>query len=299
MLLGKEGPGPSSGQVDAASVNNGIGPRKVDKLKHAHAPSGGIAVAPVQLDPISGDNDDLAGQQIPLKHGAHRVKGAGFGGKHDLPAGPPAHAQGPEAVGVPGGDELSGRGDDQGIGPLNPVHGGGDGGLDGAAAQTLLNDDIGDHLRVGAGVEDGALLFQLVPQLHGVGQVAVVGKGHAALVVIDDQGLNIALVVRTGGGIAHMAHHNVAQTQSGQVLRGEHLVDKARVPVGGEYAVIVDDNAGALLAPVLEGKKAVVGKGGQIRSLVGKDAKDAAFFMNVAFFYGCQITVRHGLRASS
>ena len=256
-------------------------------------------MAPVQLDAFRGDNDDLSGQQVPLKHGAHRVQRAGFGGKDDPSVLPPAHAQGPEAVGVPGGDELCGRGDDQRIGPLDPVHGGGDSGLDGAAAQPFLNDDIGNDFGVGAGVEDGALLFQLVPQLHGVGQVAVVGKSHAALVMVDDQGLDVALVVRTGGGVAHVAHHNVAQAQRGQMLRGEHLVDQARVPVRGEHAVIVDDDAGALLAPVLEGKKAVIGEGGQVRGLVGKDAKDAAFFVNVAFFYGCQITVRHGLRASS
>ena len=299
MLLRQEGPGPLSGQVHAASVDNGVGPRKVDKLKHAHAPLCRVAVAPVQLDALGGDNDDLPGQQVPLKHGAHRVQGAGFGSKDDLSAGPSAHAKGPEAMGIPGGDQLCGRGDDQRIGPLDPIHGGGDGSLDGAAAQPFLHDNVGNDLGIGAGVEDGALLFQLVPQLKGVGQVAVVGKSHTAFMVVDDQGLNIALVIRAGGGVAHMAHHDVALAQGGQMLRGEHLVYQTRIPESGEYAIVVKDDTCALLAPVLQGEKAVVGKGRQVRSLLGKDAKDAAFFMNVAFFGCCQITVRHGLRASS
>ena len=117
-------------------------------------------------------------------------------------------------------------------------------------------------------MEDGALLFQPVPQLHGVCQIAVMGKGHAALMVVDDQGLDVALVIRAGGGITHMAYHDIALAQGSQMLRCEYLVHKARIPEGCEYAVIIDDDTGALLSPVLEGEKAVVSKGGQIRGMV-------------------------------
>ena len=45
-------------------------------------------------------------------------------------------------------------------------------------AQPLLDDQIGNDFRVCGGVEDGALLLQLVAQRHRVGEVAVVGQSH-------------------------------------------------------------------------------------------------------------------------
>ena len=94
--------------------------------------------------------------------------------------------------------------------------------------------------------------------------------------------LNVALVVGAGGAVAHVAHGDVAGAQGLEPFPGEHLADQAHVPPGGKEAVVVHHNAGALLAPVLQGIECVIGVGGHIRGGFGKDAEDAALLVNVA-----------------
>ena len=203
-------------------------------------------------------------------------------------------------MGVPDGDELGGRGDHQGIGPLDPAHGGGDGILDGGGLQPLLDDDVGDDLRIRGGLENGAPALQLLPQLVGVGQVAVVGQGHAALVVVHQDGLDVALVVGPGGAVAHVAHGDGPRAQRAEPLCREHVVHQPHVPVGGEDPVVVHRDAGALLPPVLEGIQGVVGQGGHIGSLRRVHAEHAALLVDVAGReHGADLTPRHGPAASS
>lgn len=71
--------------------------------------------------------------------------------------------------------------------------------------QSLLHDDVGDDLAVGRGLEDGAAAFKLLSQLAGVRQIAVVRERHAALEVVHQNGLDVALVVAAGRAVAHMA----------------------------------------------------------------------------------------------
>ena len=59
-------------------------------------------------------------------------------------------------------------------------------------------------------MEDGAALLQPVSQLIGIGQIPVVGQGHPAFMVIDDDGLGVALAVGAGGSIADVSHDDVA-----------------------------------------------------------------------------------------
>ena len=92
-------------------------------------------------------------------------------------------------------------------------HGGGDGRLDGGGVQPLLHNDIGNDLGIRGGVENGAAALQLLPQLLGVGEVAVVGQRHAALEMVHQNGLDVPLVVAAGGAVAHMAHGDAAGSQ--------------------------------------------------------------------------------------
>ena len=125
------------------------------------------------------------------------------------------------------------------------------------------------------------------------------GQGHAALVVVDDQGLHVALVVRAGGGVAHMAHGDVAAAQGLQPLRREHIVYKAHIPVGTENAVVIDHHAGAFLAPVLQGEQTVVHQTGQVCRFRGIDAENAAFLVQVAVFPKVLLSLHHDPSASS
>ena len=194
---------------------------------------------------------DLAGLDVPLELCADGVQRAGFRGEHDVPVFQSAHAQRAEPVGVPGGDELTGGGKHQRVSSLNAVHGGVDRLLDGGLAQPLLHEDVGDDLRVGGGLKNGAFRLQLLAQFVGVGEIAVVSQSHAALMVIDQNGLNIALVVAAGGAVPHMAYGNVALSQRRETLRREHVAHQSYVPIGGEHPVVVHHNAAALLSPVL------------------------------------------------
>ena len=239
-------------------------------------------MAGIGLDAAAVRHHDLTGADVPLEPGAHGVQRAGLGGEYHRPVLEPAHAQRAEPVGIPGGDELGGGGDHQGIGALDPVHGGGHGLLDGGGPQALLDDDVGDDLRVRGGLEDGAPALQLGAQLVGVGEVSVVGQGHAALVVVDQDGLDIALVVAAGGTVADVAHGDVAGAQRPEPLLGEDLAHEAHVPVGGEDTVVVDGDARALLAPVLQGIKRVIRQGGHVGRGLRIHAEDAALLVDVA-----------------
>ena len=299
MLQGQEGPGPLPGHVDAGPVDDGVRPGKVDELKHAQALFRLSAVGVDGLHAGLVRHHDLPGQDVPLKLGADGVQGAGLGGEHHAPVLQAAHAQRPEAVGVPDGDELGGGGDHQGVGPLDPVHGGGDSVLDRGGLQPLLDDDVGDDLRIRGGLENGAPALQLLPQLVGVGQVAVVGQGHAALVVVHQDGLDVALVVGPGGAVAHVAHGDGAGAQGAEPLLRKHVVHQPHIPVGGEKPVIVHYDARALLPPVLQGIQGIVGQGGHVGGLRGIDAEDPALLMQVPLRRGRGVSPHRGPAGAS
>ena len=75
----------------------------------------------------------------------------------------------------------------------------------------------------------------------------------------DRNGLDVALVVRTGGTVAHMADGDVAKPQRAKPLLGKHIADQTHVPPGAEQAVIVDNDTGTFLSAVLKGVQSVIG----------------------------------------
>ena len=100
-------------------------------------------------------------------------------------------------------------------------------------------------------MENGALELQLGPELGGVGQIAVVGQGHAALDMVDQHGLGVAAAAGAGGAVAHVAHGHIALSQALEDRGGEHLAHETHVLEGLEEAVVIDHDAAALLPPVL------------------------------------------------
>ena len=156
------------GVVDANTVDNGIRAGKIDVFKNAQLFRRRAAVGCVGMDAglIKGEN--LTGQQIPLKLRAHSMKGAAFRGDN---VGAVLHfsvAQRAEAMGIPHGDELGGGHHDQRKSALQPVHRPADRRLDGLSGDSLPGNHIGDGLRVGGGVENGAGQLQLPPELKRV-----------------------------------------------------------------------------------------------------------------------------------
>ena len=124
------------------------------------------------------------------------------------------------------------------------------------------------------------------------------GQGHAALIVVDQNGLHIALVVAAGGAVAHMTHGNVSLAQRIQPLLGEHLADQTHIPVRSKYSVIIHHNARALLSAVLQRIQGIIGQRGYIGRLLGIDAENSALLVDVPVA-PIHISAHHGPAVSS
>ena len=125
-----------------------------------------------------------------------------------------------------------------------------------------------------------------IPMGHGEKSVYLVMK-HMELT--DDE----ALAIRW-----HMAHGDGAGPQLRQALPGKHLVHQSHIPVGGKHAIVIDNNSGALLSPVLQGVQRVIGIGRHIGGLRRSNAEHAAFFMDMAL-PAPALSPRHGSAAAS
>ena len=81
--------------------------------------------------------------------------------------------------------------------------------------------------------------------------------GQRALDIVDDERLCVFAVARAGGGVAHMAHADIA-VQAIETLLVEYLVYKAHVLVVIHLAFgalgVADGDAAAFLSAVLQGK---------------------------------------------
>ena len=185
-------------------------------------------------------------------------------------------------MGITRGDELLRAHDHQRIRALNALHGAQHGLLDAFAPQPLLRDDIGDDLGIAGGVEDRASQLQLLAQLPGVNEVAVMAQSQGALEVIDQQGLGIAAALGAGGAVAAVAHGHAALMELFQHITGKNLVDQTHVLVAVDHAVVVDGDAAALLPAMLQGVEGVVGGGHHAGfSVLEVDTEYAAFLMQL------------------
>jgi len=223
MPPGQARPRPDPGGVDVHPVDDGVRPGKIDILKDTGTLFGLSAVVADAAGAVFIEHHYFTRLQVADKAGLQRVQRAAFGGHDRTAVRRSAVAQRAEAPLVPNGDELGRGHDHQRIRALYPVHGPVDGGFDGGRGDALLGDDVGDDLGVAGGVEDGALHFQLLPQLHGVHKIAVVGQSHAALDVVHHYRLAILSAGAAGGAVAHVSHGHGTLWEEVQHRLCEHL----------------------------------------------------------------------------
>ena len=76
-----------------------------------------------------------------------------------------------------------------------------------------------------------------------------------------------------------MPHGNGALGEFLKRFPIEHIGKKPQILVHGKYTVVIDDDAAALLSPMLKGKKPIVAKTCQILYGWRINAEYAAFFM--------------------
>ena len=150
-----------------------------------------------------------------------------------------------------------------------------------------MQDDLG----VGGRLADGAGGDQLAPQGQRVGEVAVVGDGEAAGVEIGEQRLHVAQDGVAGGGVAVVAERDVAPQAADDVGLVEVVADEAEAALGMEMAAVEGDDAGRLLAAVLQGVQAERGERRGV--LVAEDAEDAALLAQAI------VVARPGCRAAT
>ena len=99
--------------------------------------------------------------------------------------------------------------------------------------------------------------------------------GEAAGVEIGEQRLHVAQDGVAGGGVAVVAERDVALEAADDVGLVEVVADEAEAALGVEVGAVEGDDAGGLLAAVLQGVQA---ERGQRRGvLVAEHAEDAAF----------------------
>ena len=282
--LGQYLPGPQTGGVDGHPANDRVGPGKVDVLKDA---GGGLrfsAVLPAGYDAILGKHQNLSWLQVTDKFRPYSGQSAALGGGHITPVLHFSIAQRAKAVGVPGADQLLRGHEHQRVGPLQSVHGRTERSLNRGGAQPLPGDDVGDDLGIAGTMEDSSRQLQLVSKLGCIAQISVVRQGHMSFLVIDLDGLAVAPVGGPGCAVAGMAHRHSPLGQPVQRLAGKDLPHQPQVLAGGEYPVVVDHNAAALLSTVLEGIQAVISQTAHVRRPGSNHSKDTAFLMDTHFY---------------
>ena len=135
-------------------------------------------------------------------------------------------------------------------------------------------DQVDDHLGIGSRLEQTTLLDQLAAERERVGQVAVVPERQAAEREVGVQRLDVAQQRRARGRVADVADRGVTGQRADHRLVAEVIADQPERPVAVEHPTVEADDAGRLLAAVLQGVQAEHGVGRGV--VVAVDAEHAA-----------------------
>ncbi len=136
----------------------------------------------------------------------------------------------------------------------------------------------------GAGLERNALRLELVAQLGGVDEVAVVGEGDGVLAARPGERLGVLPGGRAGRGVAHVTD-GVRAGEPGEDLLVEDLRDEAHVFDDRDLALVGHRDAGALLAAMLQGVEPEEGEPGDVAAR-GEDAEHAATVVKAIAAHG-------------
>ena len=102
------------------------------------------------------------------------------------------------------------------------------------------------------------MVLKVAAELMGVHDVAVVGNGEVAGVVVEEERLHVLDASASGGGVAHVAYGHIAR-EALDVVAVENLRDKAFSLDSVELSVLVaGHDSASLLASVLQGVKSVI-----------------------------------------
>ena len=269
---------PAPHPVHGAVKHRAVGPGEVDELEHAAAVR--LRRQPRQLvQPRALDAEEIPGLELAHGRRPRDVEGARLGG-YDPAASEPAKDEGPEAPGIDDGVQRPADGDHERVGALHTLE---------RIEQLVLGlarlgarNQVNQDLAVRRALEDRALGDEVRAQLHGVGQVAVVGEGERPFAVAREHRLGVGQHGRARGRVAGVPDRDVTG-QAAQDPFGEEIRDEAHAAVRPGFASGVQrDDAGRLLSPVLQAVQTQIRDAGRVGDTCNAD--DAA---HVAFSLPC------------
>jgi hypothetical protein len=94
--------------------------------------------------------------------------------------------------------------------------------------------------------------LKLTLDLEGIDDIAVVGQRQSSVMALDQDRLSIAKAAAAGGGVTGMADSQFTG-KTVKVLLTESLSNQPHFGMNVDVLAVGGSNAGALLAPVLEG----------------------------------------------
>ena len=278
--------------MDALAVDDGVRTCEVDVLEDA---AGLLLVRRerIRLETVLVDDDHLTRQDIAHELSADDIEAASL--RREDPAALLcfADAERTEPLRIAGADELLLRHDGQAIAALDHLEA-----LDDALLDRLLvgaRDKVHNDFRIDGRLEDRALLLEVMADLSGIRQIAVVGKRDLAARIVDEQRLRVSEQARARRRIAHMADGN-ALILHVRDLMAEYFIDEAHAARHIHPGAIRDGDAGTLLPAMLQGVEAEIRQTGDIFRM-GVHAVNAAFLFPLRFWVVAIII--HGCSASS
>ncbi len=243
-----------TGGMDALTVDDGVRTCEIDVLENAGSELLALAEL-VRFEAVVVDDDHFARRDVADELGAIDIEAAGLGRQNPRAVIELADAERAEAMRVSRTDELVFRHNGQAIRTLDFLE---------AFEHFFLNrllararDEVHEDLGVDGGLEDRALLLELVADLGGVREVAVVRERDLAACVVDHERLRVRQEARARCRIAHMADGDVLIFHVRQLV-AEDLIDEAHATRDVHPRAIRQRDAGALLPAMLQGIEAEV-----------------------------------------
>ncbi len=263
--------------IYALAIDPAVRTGEVNVLENTHV-ADTSAMCADRRDPLFIDHDDLTRLNVALVLGADSVKCAGLRREH-IGVADPTHAERFESVRISRGDQFLRAHDQKRISALDLLHRLLNSLLDGRCSRALFRDEICDDLRVNGRLEERALLLEFLSQGDGIREVAVMCEGKCTLYVLGNERLRVLQNAGASRGISDVSDGDRALEGIDHVV-GKHLTDQTHVLLAADPSVVIDSDAAAFLASVLQREKTVVNERGDLKTIPVENTKNTAFFMS-------------------
>ncbi len=265
--------------INAVAADHAVRPREIDVFKNAKRPALVFGKRLNADQTLFVDDDDFARFDITDELGLNLVKRDRFAGQH-IRAIQAADGKRAKTERVADANQFLLGHDDERVGALKTAESLHQRVFD--AAERRLREHHDDDFAVHGGLKNQPATFEVVAELGGVGQIAVVGDGDLPAHAIHRERLRVADVRRAGGRITRVADGHVAHEVM-ENFRVKNLRHEPHAMVLEKFSVVAGDDPGAFLPAMLQRVKTVVGEFGGIR--MSKNAEHAAIMFGIVLHH--------------